>query len=157
MDVEVIVDSATGRIIVLEIDARLPSQTPLAVYHATGINLLAQWVDTHLRQQPLQFENPRGGCAILEHFRAGTAGIDIIGETRLLPWDRPRQWPNGRFFGATEALTDFMPGKPEFKATVIFKAADRSGADELRRKFYRRLCAALGTDSLSDPSPPAFC
>ena len=38
MDVEVILHD--GKLKVLEIDARLPSQTPTAVYHATGINMV---------------------------------------------------------------------------------------------------------------------
>jgi len=38
MDVEVIMDQ--GELKVLEIDARFPSQTPTAVYHSTGFNML---------------------------------------------------------------------------------------------------------------------
>ena len=40
MDVEVIDDGKTFK--VLEIDARIPSQTPTVVYHSTGVNLLSE-------------------------------------------------------------------------------------------------------------------
>ena len=40
MDVEVIDDE--GILKVLEIDARIPSQTPTVVYHSTGVNLLEE-------------------------------------------------------------------------------------------------------------------
>lgn len=43
MDVEVIDDE--GILKVLEIDARIPSQTPLAVYYSTGVNLLEELAD----------------------------------------------------------------------------------------------------------------
>lgn len=42
MDVEAILSG--GRMKVLEIDARLPSQTPAAIYASTGINMLAELV-----------------------------------------------------------------------------------------------------------------
>jgi len=48
--------------------------------------------------------------------------IEIIGETKLLPWKRPRLWRNGSFFNAAEALTDYRPGGSRFIATVIFSA-----------------------------------
>ena len=46
MDVEVIDDE--GVLKVLEIDARIPSQTPLAVYYSTGVNLLEELADITL-------------------------------------------------------------------------------------------------------------
>ena len=43
MDLEVIDDG--GVLKSLEIDARIPSQTPTAVFHSTGVNLLAELVN----------------------------------------------------------------------------------------------------------------
>ncbi len=41
-DIEVI--ERNGRLYVLEIDARMPSQTPIAVYFATGINMIKEMI-----------------------------------------------------------------------------------------------------------------
>ena len=46
MDVEVI--DHNGTLKVLEIDARIPSQTPMAVYHSSGVNLLSELADITL-------------------------------------------------------------------------------------------------------------
>ncbi len=50
MDVEVVLHQ--GQLKILEIDARLPSQTPTVVYHSAGINMLELLVELYLGKPP---------------------------------------------------------------------------------------------------------
>ena len=62
MDIEVILDNDVLR--VLEIDARLPSQTPITVQASTGINMLQLLADQHCRPHTMgaYFRCPAGCC-----------------------------------------------------------------------------------------------
>jgi pyrrolysine biosynthesis protein PylC len=154
MDIEVIVDLEKGNLVVLEIDARFPSQTPIAVYHASGINLLNEWIKTHFLSEPPSSSAVRekAGCAVLEHISVSNTCLEFIGETRLLPWSGIEVWPNGKFFGATAALTDYKKGKESFKGTLIFKGANWSQVSEKRRKCLERIASTLGLKDISDPT-----
>lgn len=152
MDIEVIVDSDSEEIMVLEIDARLPSQTPVAVYHATGINLLDEWVKVHGLGQPLHPTAARPGCAWLEHVSVSGSRLEFIGETRLLPWSGLRLWPDGGFFGASAALTDYQQGKADFKSTLIFAGADWPTVTEKRQRCLEHMTSALKLKDLVDPA-----
>lgn len=151
MDVEVIVDPLEGNLIVLEIDARFPSQTPMAIYHASGINLLEEWVKTHVMGQTLYPKVPEPGCAWLEHVDVRDNRLEFIGETRLLPWNRIRVWPNGSFFGATVALTDYQEGKKSFKATLIFADANWPAVFEMRQECLERMASSMSLKGIVDP------
>ena len=150
MDTEVIADFKTGELVVLEIDARFPSQTPMAVYHASGVNLLDEWVKVHIRGQPLQTQPARPGCASLEHLFINGSRLEYIGETRLLPWSGLQVWPNGRFFGATVALTDYQEGKAIFKCTLIFSGSDWPTVTKKRQRCLERMASALNLKDFVD-------
>lgn len=152
MDVEVIVHSQDGSLVVLEMDARFPSQTPMAVYHASGINLLDEWVKVHVRGQPVGPVIPGPGCAWLEHVFVQESRLEFIGETRLPPWSQVQVWPSGSFFGATLALTDYQVGKKFFKSTLIFTGADWSSVFERRQKCLDRMAQTLGLKDILDPT-----
>lgn len=152
MDIEAIVDPDDGKIVVLEIDARLPSQTPMAVYHASGINLLDEWIKTHVMGLPFRPTATNTGCALLEHISVRNTSLEFIGETRLLPWSKIRVWPNGSFFGATVALTDYQKDKKSFKGTLIFTGADWSIVLEKRKQCLEHMALALGLKDILDPT-----
>jgi len=151
MDVEVIASPKKGEFAVLEIDARFPSQTPIAVYHASGINMLDEWVKVQALGQPLYPVVPRPGCALLEHVAVSDDCLGFIGETRLLPWSRLQVWPNGSFFGATVALTDYQKGNESFKSTLIFTGANWSVVLGKRQKCLERMASALALKDILDP------
>ncbi len=83
MDVEVIYDGSGLR--VLEIDARLPSQTPAAVLESTGVNLLEELVDVTINGR---FTGASGGryppekeaYACYEHFVRRNGKVFQTGE-----------------------------------------------------------------------------
>lgn len=152
MDVEVIVDLQKRNLVVLEIDARFPSQTPIAVYHASGVNLLDEWIKARVTGLPLHPIIDKSGCALLEHIFISGARLEFIGETRLLPWTGIAVWSNGTFFGANVALTDYKKGKESFKGTLIFNGGSWSEVLEKRQNCLEHMASALRLKDISDPT-----
>lgn len=152
MDIEVI-DTGSG-LKVLEIDARLPSQTPSAVFHSTGVNmvrLLADyWVDGRLPTRGKLFN---GGCraVIYEHliFRHGmleVAGEHILRDARALKIYNDQ-------FSADVMISNFEQSPQEWMATVIFSHDDEQGVWEKRNKAIKSICCYFSADRYRDPEP----
>ena len=136
MDVEVIDDGGTLK--VLEIDARLPSQTPTALYHSTGLNVLLL---LHGLFADKQVESPPGtaGCrgVVYEHIRVTPGCIKTLGE-RIMARAGPLMHYRD-FFEADEALTDYRPGSPSWVATLIITAEDPQRAWEKRCRVIENI------------------
>ena len=120
MDVEVMVAGCEPQVI--EIDARLPSQTPTAVLHACGVNVVKLLVESVTSGAP-----PAVGCAVrqatvYEHVRVAGGTIAVTGE-HVIGSARPLTAITG-FFGVLEALTDYAEGATEWAATLITRGAD---------------------------------
>lgn len=119
MDVEAILHD--GILKVLEIDARLPSQTPTAVYHSSGINMLELLRDIYVRNNlssnfPIQKEK----SVIYEHINVSPDSFETKGEHIMGIAGRLILYKG--FFGADEALTDYEAGSREWAATLIVTA-----------------------------------
>lgn len=120
MDVEVIVRDGSEPV-VLEIDARLPSQTPTAVFWSTGVNMVDLLLKTTLDGHPPAINlTPRRAC-VHQHIRVADGQLAVVGE-HVLAGARPLQRVPG-FFGADEALTDRAAGFPCWTATLTVAAA----------------------------------
>ncbi|SHJ10965.1 3-methylornithine--L-lysine ligase PylC [Desulfosporosinus lacus] len=125
MDVETILHR--GHLKVLEIDARLPSQTPITVYHATGFNMLEVLGNAFVLNKPWQeFEISEKRGAIVEHIRVGIDCLEVSGEHIMADAGPLYLYPD--FFGAHEVLTNYSPGKTEWVATLIITGADLKDA-----------------------------
>lgn len=118
MDVEVMMDGAAPK--VLEIDARLPSQTPTAVFWSSGLNVLELLAQTVLNGSlpPIDRE-PRRAC-VYQHVQAAGGALRVLGE-HVMGSAGPLSLVPG-FFGVDEALTDYRPGAPSWAATLIVVA-----------------------------------
>jgi len=150
MDVEVILHQ--GRLKVLEIDARLPSQTPTAVYKSTGINMIELLGDVFINNAlsasvPINQEK----AVIYEHISVSPEAIEVAGE-HIMAGAAPLRIQEG-FFGADEAITDFAQGKSNWAATLIF-------VEDSRREVWAKRCATienlkkhLGISVFRDPIP----
>ena len=150
MDVEVIRHHAALK--VLEIDARLPSQTPIAVFHGTGINEVALLADLFMGRESRWIgstEPPRG--AILEHVQAVNGRLKICGE-HIMSVDQALR-PVKDFFGADEALTTFSRGAQNWVATLIITAEDEKAAWVKHQKVMNRLKETFGFETVEDLSP----
>jgi pyrrolysine biosynthesis protein PylC len=118
MDVEVMVRGAEP--LLLEIDARLPSQTPTAVYWSSGLNLVELLARTVLQGSPPMVDRTAARACVYQHVRAARGRVDVLGEHVMGAAGPLRLVP--RFFGADEALTDYAPGRAEWVATLIVTA-----------------------------------
>lgn len=114
MDVEAILNN--GQLKVLEIDARLPSQTPTAVYWSTGINMLELLAGCFIPLSPgSTSQKPRK--IIYEHIDVSPHGIEVCGEHIMA--DAGPLTLRRTFHGAAEALTNYTPGRDQWVATLI--------------------------------------
>jgi len=134
MDFEVILHK--GEMKMLEIDARFPSQTPMAVYASTGVNMVEILADLALnKQMDMFFQQKKSGAAlgnelenvqkhvIVEHVLVNSRGISIKGEN-IMKSCGPLHLETD-FFGADEAITSFAPGLKKWVATLIVKGEAR--------------------------------
>ena len=141
MDVEVIA-SPKGTVF-LEIDARIPSQTPLAVWLSSGRNLLLPLANAFLKgkvrdevgEAPPLF-------AILEHLSVLGKRITLVGENSIAR-ARPLALTDA-FFGADLALTDMDEGLDSFCATVMLRAPSAEELALKRAELYGNLSEKLG-------------
>ncbi|MCK4722076.1 MAG: 3-methylornithine--L-lysine ligase PylC, partial [Dehalococcoidia bacterium] len=124
MDVEVIVNQGVPK--VLEIDARLPSQTPTTVYASTGINMLELLGDIFVKgTMPVipEIKSPRG--VVYEHIRASQKGLEFLGEHIMGEVDCLEIVHD--FFGADVSVTNFNSSFP-WVATLITTGESREQA-----------------------------
>jgi pyrrolysine biosynthesis protein PylC len=116
MDVEVILHE--NELKVIEIDARLPSQTPTTVYWSTGLNMVQLLGDLFLnRQTRIQTDSNYAYGVIYEHVRVASNQLEIAGEHIMSGAEALHIIPD--FFGADEAITNYVAGRNEWVATLI--------------------------------------
>jgi len=139
MDVEVILHDQQLKL--LEIDARLPSQTPTAVYHSTGVNMLELLASVftgsgRLRQAPPSPPtHPK--AAIFEHLTVKNGILQSAGE-HIIASAGPLSH-EFNFFGAEEALTNYKPGVENWVVTLIITASDSNAAFAKRDAVVARI------------------
>jgi pyrrolysine biosynthesis protein PylC len=150
MDLEVVRHEGTFK--VLEVDARFPSQTPLAVYHASGCNMVALLGDLFLTETQLQWQPvvPVRGV-VLAHVRVADRTLFVEGE-RIMARTDALQRVRG-FFGADEAITDYRDGARQWAATLIVRAASREQAEQRFQRVLADIQHRLELNAIVDRSP----
>ena len=125
MDVEVILNQEGFK--VLEIDARLPSQTPITVYRSTGQNMVHMLGELFTGNSPaFQPDTQIRRGTVFEHIRVSSEVLEICGE-HIMTQNGPL-YLRSDFFGADEAITNFKSTKNQWVATLIISASDRDSA-----------------------------
>ncbi len=150
MDVEAILHNDTLK--VLEIDARLPSQTPTVVNKSTGINMLELLYDVFVKGviptiPDVKYE--RG--VVYEHIKVSPGILEVSGE-HIMANAHPLKLCE-HFFGADEALTDFAPGRLPWVATLIITGDSRVEAWNRRCLVIEDIRDYFGLSVCSDPIP----
>ncbi len=130
---------------VLELDARMPSQTPIAAYFATGVNYV---VETAARFMPGLKASPPSchhehGHVILQHVLAEGGTVSLIGEGSLA-YGPSLVRVDGRF-GADMALVGREQG-PSTYATLVVVAGSPAEAD---RRMGRCLRAVAKEEAIA--------
>lgn len=127
MDVEVILSN--GKLKVLEIDARIPSQTLSAVYKSTKIVAPNVYFGDLKSEDIMEFTNIRGRGVVYEHILVTENKIKVCGE-HIMGINGPLKHVYN-FFGSDEALTNYEPNKKSWVATLII-------SDENREKAWKK-------------------
>lgn len=112
-DIEVI--EHEGQLYVLEIDARFPSQTPISVYHATGINMVSLLCDKQRQDLLPRMDSPF--FCLYRHIRVSGRRIETIGEHALGQCGVMTSIKG--FAGADVAITDYREGKECWCCIVV--------------------------------------
>lgn len=134
---------------ILEIDARLPSQTPAAVVNATGVNLLQHLVEA--AQGRLSAPQPTDGAAIYEHLAFDNGVLRSCGEKTFAAVKAPRLEQG--LFGASEMITDYEAGKSSWRATMINTGKTPAAAWQKRQNCLERLLQENDIKQYIDPVP----
>jgi pyrrolysine biosynthesis protein PylC len=146
MDVEVLLRDGREPL-VLEVDARLPSQTPTVVYWSSGANLVELLAETARRGAPPAFAAaPRRAC-VYQHVRAASGRLEVVGE-HALAVAGPLRRVEG-LAGADEALTDRDPSSRIWVATLVTTGASLAEA----RARGTAAVAALAAESDLEVAP----
>ena len=150
MDVEVILHNHTLK--VLEADARLPSQTPTAVFWSTGINILEMLADLFLnKSDPIRgaMDAPRG--VVYEHIKVTPNRLEVAGEHLISGVDALNLHQD--FFGANEAITNYGPDRPEWVATLIISEGTREAAWQRRKSVIADIRHHFELEGYQDLAP----
>jgi pyrrolysine biosynthesis protein PylC len=153
MDIEVILHK--NELKILEIDARLPSQTPTAVLKSTGINMLELLYDIFNRGTTPTI--PARGSekpVIYEHIRVSPHTIEVLGE-HIIREARPLRYRTD-FFGADEALTDFDSDFGSWMATLILTGNSMEEAAQKNRYVLETIRETYGLRECTDLSPDRY-
>jgi pyrrolysine biosynthesis protein PylC len=154
MDVEAVFSHGSFK--VLEIDARFPSQTPIAVYFSCGINMVDVLVSDALGRNTassLQQGHPARGV-ILEHIRVAPGSMVVTGEHAMAGGESLKLRRD--FFGADEAITDYADGKGRWVATSICSGRNLNEAWERRNASVSNIRRQFNIDRYVDSQPSRF-
>ncbi len=135
MDVEVVLND--NKLKLLEIDARLPSQTPIAVYWSTGINMVEMLGNLFLNGNTITPEQKYERFTVVEHLQFSDDNIEICGE-HIMAQDGHLTLHQD-FFGADEAITSFSPEKKRWVATLIFTSDIYDEVTAKRKNCYKQI------------------
>lgn len=135
MDVEVIEDE--GLLKVLEIDARIPSQTPTVVYHSSGMNQLQELADIVVHGSFRHPQEDFGWHCSYEHFKVNKNGC-IPGGEHIMCEARPLVLRTN-FFGADEVLTDYDEAHDQWHGTFINWADTEEALERKRNNMINML------------------
>jgi pyrrolysine biosynthesis protein PylC len=150
MDVEVVLHH--GRLKILEIDARLPSQTPTVVERSAGVNMLELLAEVYL-QSRLPAISMKEHCrgVVYEHVRITGSDMEVSGE-HIMAGTGPLQIAVD-FFGADIALTDYQARGRPWSATLIICEKDLEKAWAKRAGVIQAIMDACHVSNYTDPGP----
>ena len=147
MDVEVILQQNDLKVI--EIDARLPSQTPETVYWSTGLNMLQLLAELFLnKQMRIQPDISHPYSVIYEHVSVTSNMLEIAGEHIMSGTDALHVYPD--FFGADEAITNYATGREDWVATLIIVEKSREAVWDRRNRIIADIRKKFNLESYRD-------
>lgn len=147
MDVEAI--STPKGLRVLEIDARIPSQTPAAILTATGINILEEMVTGVLGRPANRIPYGNSGLYWHLHFKDGV--LRTTGEKEFSKVGRPLV--SSGLFGSDRSISDYVPDAREWHGTFMVSGRTPEEAESRRLMILDRIKDACGVREYIDGVP----
>ena len=147
MDVEAI-DTPKG-LRVLEIDARIPSQTPAAIWTGTGINLLEELVASRTGKEAGRAGSGRSG--IYWHLYQKDGVLRTNGEKEFGHVLEPRMEQG--LFGSDDSISDYEPGSRDWHGTFMVSGDTPEEAEARRESVINRIIEECGVDTYIDGTP----
>ncbi len=150
MDVEVILHE--NELKVIEIDARLPSQTPTTVYWSTGLNML-QLLAAIFLNRPIEApsDNRPPACVIYEHICVTSNMLEVTGEHIMSGVDALRVCPD--FFGADDAITNYATDWNNWVATLIVTEKNPEAVWDKRNSIIADIRKKFNLEKYQDSVP----
>ncbi len=141
MDMEFVLHEGSPK--VLEIDARLPSQTPTAVFHSTGINMVGSLGELFLTGTLNTVKPKQPRATLYEHIRVQKGQIKAMGEHVMSGVGPLRVFQ--QLFGAHEVITNFRPGLNEWVATLVLVGKTREEVLGKKQQTYENIRSRIET------------
>lgn len=135
MDVEAIYHQ--GKFVTIEIDARLPSQTPSAVYWSSGCNIIAHYADYIFDTQQGKSEKKVNNHVVYEHIEVREKSLMFRGENCIAGMRNLKLVHD--FYGANEAITNAHISPSHWVATLIFAGLSWDEVIAQRTRFYQTI------------------
>lgn len=151
MDVEAIVKDGIPK--VLEIDARIPSQTPAAVLGSSGINIMSMLTDSFVKGKLEKPKRTGNGAAFYEHIIVKGKTMSSCGEGVFAKVDRPKIMT--RMFHSDEMITDYEPDKGKWMATIVNTGRNEEEAWHKRLACLWEIMEQTGVTKYINPVPEA--
>ncbi len=142
-DIEVI--SHEGQLKLLEIDARLPSQTPVSVYHSTGMNMVAMMAELAMGNVEKIRILPAKQVCLYQQIQVCDGAISVQGEHMMGACKGLKIRED--FFGCAEAITDYEEGSKDWKAIIIVTGDDKLQALDNFLSFVQRMKKETGIEA----------
>jgi pyrrolysine biosynthesis protein PylC len=140
IDLEVILHE--NQLKMLEIDARIPSQTPTAVFQSTRINMVKLLGELFLTGKINVNNTNQPQTVIYEHIKVIKDHIEVKGE-HIISGIGPLQLFQG-LFGADEVITNFHPDRNEWIATLILKGNSIEEVLDKQQQVYKNIREKAG-------------
>jgi len=154
MDIEAILSG--GKLKILEIDARIPSQTPTAVYYSTGINFLeeiyAVFCGTWANEKSCEANAATELFTAFEHLEVSFSSkgniIKRSGEGIMTQCTPLSLFKN--YLGSDEVITDFCDNSHIMRCTMINAAKTDDLLSEKRKKAYLHIAKCNNQNAIDN-------
>ena len=140
MDLEVI--DCHGEIKILEIDARLPSQTAIVVYHASGMNYIKELYDLFTSGGFIGEQINHGKCASLTHYQFEDGVWSSHGEHIMVEGGQ-LDYTEG-LCSEADVISDYLPSRSVWRGTFINWADTLEELDAKEEKMRKELEEKFG-------------
>ena len=152
MDVEAIVSKGVPK--VLEIDARMPSQTPSAIFQSSGLNIIQMLTDVFVKGRSPSRVPSRERVSTYEHLVFDRGILYSIGEGAIIgkngtgPLDILENW-----CGYDQVITDYRPDAQRWMVTAMCTGKDIDSVQRKRKKAMKQVMTKSGARSHVDSKP----